>query len=133
MLRRLGAAGSLALHMLSHMHTHHMRTQSYKHTDMHLVPPWATQLKALGIDNIMRFEWLAPPPAEAMVRALEALAALGVLDQDARCVPFCACVCARLWSRSSRRRGGCLLCGEQGTKGLAIFMEERKTLGHPCR
>ncbi|KAF5837631.1 putative DEAH [Dunaliella salina] len=42
------------------------------------------QLKALGIDNIMRFEWLAPPPAEAMVRALEALAALGVLDQDAR-------------------------------------------------
>eukprot|EP00983_Pelagomonas_calceolata_P028513 893141-Pelagomonas_calceolata.AAC.2 len=43
-------------------------------------------LKALGIDNIMRFEWLAPPPAEAMVRALEALAALGVLDQDARCV-----------------------------------------------
>jgi ATP-dependent RNA helicase DDX35 len=43
------------------------------------------QLKALGIDNIMCFEWLAPPPAEAMVRALEALAALGVLDQDARC------------------------------------------------
>lgn len=43
------------------------------------------QLKALGIDNIMKFEWLAPPPAETMVRALENLHALGVLDNDARC------------------------------------------------
>ncbi|GIL82479.1 hypothetical protein Vretifemale_11301 [Volvox reticuliferus] len=42
------------------------------------------QLKALGIDNVMRFEWLAPPPAEALVRALEELHALKVLDEDAR-------------------------------------------------
>ncbi|PNW76512.1 hypothetical protein CHLRE_11g467654v5 [Chlamydomonas reinhardtii] len=42
------------------------------------------QLKSLGIDNVMRFEWLAPPPAEAMVRALEELHALRVLDDDAR-------------------------------------------------
>lgn len=42
------------------------------------------QLKALGIDNIMKFEWLAPPPAETMVRALENLHALGVLDDDAK-------------------------------------------------
>lgn len=42
------------------------------------------QLKALGVDNIMSFEWLAPPPAEAMVRALEALHALGALGEDAR-------------------------------------------------
>lgn len=26
------------------------------------------QLKALGIDNVMQFDWLAPPPAELMVR-----------------------------------------------------------------
>ncbi|KAJ9517335.1 hypothetical protein QJQ45_016702 [Haematococcus lacustris] len=45
---------------------------------------WCSQLKALGIDNIMKFEWLSPPPAEAMVRALEALAALKALDGDAR-------------------------------------------------
>ena len=38
----------------------------------------------MGIDNIMRFDWLAPPPAETMVRALESLHALGVLDEDAR-------------------------------------------------
>lgn len=53
-------------------------------THLIIFPLLALQLKSLGIDNIMRFEWLAPPPAEAMVRALEALAALGVLDQDAR-------------------------------------------------
>ncbi|XP_002972242.2 probable pre-mRNA-splicing factor ATP-dependent RNA helicase DEAH9 [Selaginella moellendorffii] len=42
------------------------------------------QLKALGIDNIMRFDWPAPPPPETMVRALELLYALGVLDTDAK-------------------------------------------------
>ncbi|KAJ7546775.1 hypothetical protein O6H91_08G054000 [Diphasiastrum complanatum] len=42
------------------------------------------QLKALGIDNIMRFDWLASPPAETMVRALELLYAIGVLDSDAK-------------------------------------------------
>lgn len=42
------------------------------------------QLKALGVDNIMAFDWLAPPPAEAMVRALELLHALGALGDDAR-------------------------------------------------
>lgn len=42
------------------------------------------QLKALGIDNIMKFDWLAPPPAETMIRALELLHALGALGEDAR-------------------------------------------------
>ncbi|KAL4419831.1 hypothetical protein ABPG75_006929 [Micractinium tetrahymenae] len=42
------------------------------------------QLKSLGVDNIMTFEWLAPPPAETMIRALETLHALGALDLDAR-------------------------------------------------
>jgi ATP-dependent RNA helicase DDX35 len=40
--------------------------------------------QALGIDNIMRFDWLSPPPAEAVVRGLELLHALGALDNDAR-------------------------------------------------
>jgi ATP-dependent RNA helicase DDX35 len=43
-------------------------------------------MQALGIDNIMRFDWLAPPPAEAVVRGLELLHALGTLDSDARWV-----------------------------------------------
>lgn len=42
------------------------------------------QLKALGIDNIMRFDWPAAPPPEAMVRALELLFAIGVLDDHAK-------------------------------------------------
>lgn len=46
--------------------------------------PAAPQLKALGIDNIMRFDWPAAPPPEAMVRALELLFAIGVLDDHAK-------------------------------------------------
>ncbi|KAL2629866.1 hypothetical protein R1flu_014552 [Riccia fluitans] len=46
------------------------------------------QLKALGIDNIMRFDWLAPPSSEAMIRALELLFAIGVLDTDAKLTPL---------------------------------------------
>lgn len=48
------------------------------------------QLKAMGIDNIMKFDWLAPPPAETMIRALELLHALGALGADARqvCAPL---------------------------------------------
>ncbi|PON77899.1 RNA helicase, ATP-dependent DEAH box [Parasponia andersonii] len=42
------------------------------------------QLKALGIDNILGFDWPASPPPEAMVRALEVLYSLGVLDNDAK-------------------------------------------------
>ncbi|KAL5157352.1 putative pre-mRNA-splicing factor ATP-dependent RNA helicase DEAH9 [Glycine soja] len=40
------------------------------------------QLKALGIDIILGFDWPASPSAEAMIRALEILYSLGVLDDD---------------------------------------------------
>lgn len=42
------------------------------------------QLKALGIDNILGFDWPASPSAEAMIRALEVLYSLGILDDDAK-------------------------------------------------
>ncbi|KAK1285300.1 putative pre-mRNA-splicing factor ATP-dependent RNA helicase [Acorus calamus] len=42
------------------------------------------QLKALGIDNILGFDWLASPSPESMIRALEVLYSLGVLDEDAK-------------------------------------------------
>ncbi|XP_021766037.1 probable pre-mRNA-splicing factor ATP-dependent RNA helicase DEAH9 [Chenopodium quinoa] len=42
------------------------------------------QLKALGIDNILNFGWPASPSPEAMIRALEVLYSLGVLDDDAK-------------------------------------------------
>ncbi|XP_052183025.1 probable pre-mRNA-splicing factor ATP-dependent RNA helicase DEAH9 [Diospyros lotus] len=44
------------------------------------------QLKALGIDNILGFDWPASPSPEAMIRALEVLYSLGVLDDDAKLI-----------------------------------------------
>ncbi|XP_020088516.1 probable pre-mRNA-splicing factor ATP-dependent RNA helicase DEAH9 isoform X1 [Ananas comosus] len=42
------------------------------------------QLKALGIDNILGFDWIASPAPEAMIRALEILYSLGIIDEDAK-------------------------------------------------
>lgn len=46
--------------------------------------PVMLQLKALGIDNIARFDFLTSPPAELVVRALELLYSLGALDDHAK-------------------------------------------------
>ncbi|XP_030068758.1 putative ATP-dependent RNA helicase DHX35 [Microcaecilia unicolor] len=46
--------------------------------------PVILQLKALGIDNVLRFHFLSPPPAESLVQALELLYALGGLDRHCR-------------------------------------------------
>lgn len=46
--------------------------------------PVILQLKALGIDNIARFDYLTPPPAELIIRALELLYSLGSLDDYAK-------------------------------------------------
>lgn len=46
--------------------------------------PFILQLKALGIDNVLRFDYLTPPPAELMVKALELLYSLGALDDYAK-------------------------------------------------
>jgi ATP-dependent RNA helicase DDX35 len=42
------------------------------------------QLKALGIDNIVRFDFLTPPPAELVIRAFELLSSLGAVDDYAK-------------------------------------------------
>ncbi|KAI0541680.1 P-loop containing nucleoside triphosphate hydrolase protein [Xylaria digitata] len=46
--------------------------------------PFILQLKALGIDNVVRFEYLTPPPAELMIKATELLYSLGALDEYAK-------------------------------------------------
>lgn len=38
------------------------------------------QLKALGIDNVLRFTFPTPPPAENLLRAFELLNAIGAID-----------------------------------------------------
>ncbi|TIA69361.1 hypothetical protein E3P91_03646 [Wallemia ichthyophaga] len=40
------------------------------------------QLKALGISNVLRFDYLDSPPSSMLVRALELLYALGALDDN---------------------------------------------------
>lgn len=46
--------------------------------------PTVLQLKALGVDNIARFDFLSPPPSVLVTRALEQLYALGALDEYAK-------------------------------------------------
>ncbi|KAJ7074423.1 P-loop containing nucleoside triphosphate hydrolase protein [Mycena amicta] len=42
------------------------------------------QLKSLGIDDLMKFEWVSAPPAESVLRALEGLVAAGMIGTDGR-------------------------------------------------
>jgi ATP-dependent RNA helicase DDX35 len=46
--------------------------------------PFILQLKALGIDNVLRFDFLTPPPAALMTKGLELLHSLGALDEYAK-------------------------------------------------
>ena len=48
--------------------------------------PVVLQLKALGIHDVVHFPFLSPPPADAMMRGLELLFALGALDDECRLV-----------------------------------------------
>ena len=40
------------------------------------------QLKSLGIDDLMKFEWISTPPAESILRALETLVTTGMVGVD---------------------------------------------------
>ena len=42
------------------------------------------QLKSLGIDDLMKFEWVTAPPAESVLRALEDLVGAGMVGEDGR-------------------------------------------------
>ncbi|KAI6153097.1 P-loop containing nucleoside triphosphate hydrolase protein [Pisolithus tinctorius] len=46
------------------------------------------QLKSLGIDDLMKFEWVTSPPAESVLRALEGLVAAGMVGEDGRLTVF---------------------------------------------
>ncbi|KAL8684539.1 MAG: hypothetical protein Q9224_006287, partial [Gallowayella concinna] len=46
--------------------------------------PVILQLKALGIDNVLRFGFLTPPPSDLVIRGLELLYSLGALDDYAK-------------------------------------------------
>ena len=42
------------------------------------------QLKSLGIDDFMKFDWVSSPPAESVLRALEGLHAAGMIDEHGK-------------------------------------------------
>lgn len=42
------------------------------------------QLKALGIDNLAKFDFMSPPPSDMMIRALEFLYSLKAIDEEGR-------------------------------------------------
>ncbi|KAK9828750.1 hypothetical protein WJX72_001917 [[Myrmecia] bisecta] len=46
------------------------------------------QLKALGVDDVLGFDFLERPPRAALVRSLEELLALGALDSNGRLSPL---------------------------------------------
>jgi ATP-dependent RNA helicase DDX35 len=38
----------------------------------------------MGIDNVLQFDFMSPPPATSMIRALEQLFALGAIDINSK-------------------------------------------------
>lgn len=48
------------------------------------VSMYLLQLKALGIDNLAKFDFMSPPPSDMMVRSLEFLYSLKAIDEEGR-------------------------------------------------
>jgi ATP-dependent RNA helicase DDX35 len=46
------------------------------------------QLKSLGVDDLMKFEWVTGPPAESVLRALEGLVGAGMVDGEGKLTPI---------------------------------------------
>jgi ATP-dependent RNA helicase DDX35 len=46
--------------------------------------PVLLQLKRIGVDNLVRFDFLNPPPSTLMAKSLELLYSLGALDDNAK-------------------------------------------------
>lgn len=87
--QRAGRAGRVApgkcLRLMTEEHYHDLLPEQtipeMQRSDLSWV---VLLLKALGIDDILHFEFLSPPSAETMIRALELLFALGALDESCR-------------------------------------------------
>ena len=87
-LQRSGRAGRLRTGKSYRLYTE----DAFKTLPLNSVPemqrsnmaPVILQLKALGIDNVLRFNFLSAPPAQNMVRGLELLYALEALNDKCR-------------------------------------------------
>lgn len=86
--QRAGRAGRTAPGVCYRLYTEHafqqLRVTSPPEiTRTDLTTP-ILQLKSLGIDDLMKFEWVSSPPAESVLRALEGLAHAGMVGEDGR-------------------------------------------------
>ncbi|XP_074646855.1 putative ATP-dependent RNA helicase DHX35 isoform X2 [Tubulanus polymorphus] len=84
--QRSGRAGRVRSGKAYRLYTeddfHKLREDTVPEMQRSNLAPVILQLKALGIDKVLRFHFLSPPPAQNMVRGLELLYALGALDDD---------------------------------------------------
>ncbi|RCH88984.1 hypothetical protein CU098_002468, partial [Rhizopus stolonifer] len=87
-LQRAGRAGRVKPGKAFRLYTEEtyqsLRDTSIPEIQRSNLAPIILQLKALGIDNVLRFDFITPPPAELMTRALELLYSLKALDDVGR-------------------------------------------------
>ncbi|EED81955.1 predicted protein [Postia placenta Mad-698-R] len=86
--QRAGRAGRTSSGICYRLYPEHAfdklpRTTAPEITRTDLTTP-ILQLKSLGIDDLMKFEWVSAPPAESALRALEGLHAAGMIGEDGR-------------------------------------------------
>ena len=59
-------------------------------------------LKSLGINDLIHFDFMDPPPAETLIRALEQLYALGALNDRGELTSWGGAWPSSRWTRSSK-------------------------------
>jgi ATP-dependent RNA helicase DDX35 len=86
--QRAGRAGRYRTGHAYRMYTEASYDKLSEHTPAEMqrcdLAPTIVQLKALGVDNICRFEFLSAPPSANLINSLELLHALGALDHNAK-------------------------------------------------
>ena len=67
-------------------HTYHTELAEHSIPEMQRVDiSWAVlQLKAIGIEDVLHFDFLSPPPVQSMLFALEVLYSLGALTDECK-------------------------------------------------
>lgn len=78
------------------------------------------QLKSLGVDDLMKFEWVTAPPAESVLRALEGLVAAGMIDDNGRLTLIGEKVAECPVEVGIARMVGLLLCACLSTETLRL-------------
>ncbi|XP_048578247.1 probable ATP-dependent RNA helicase DHX35 isoform X2 [Nematostella vectensis] len=88
--QRAGRAGRVRAGKAYRLYTedalHDLKPATVPEMQRSNLAPVLLQLKSMGIDNVLRFDFPARPPAQSMVRGLELLYALDALDDNGKLV-----------------------------------------------